>query len=93
MFLDYLNEIKPKFSPDKYHILNNNCNHFTHDIAFFLTGKNLLNHLFLIYLLLGNGIPDYILNQHKELMNTKIGQMILPMLEQMNVPKMFEGRR
>jgi len=39
MFLDYLKDIKSKFSQENYHVLNNNCNHFTNDIAFFLTGN------------------------------------------------------
>ena len=84
MFKDYLVEMKLKFNVNSYHILNNNCNHFTNEIAFFLTGKN---------------IPDSILTQHKELNNTPMGKMILPMLEKMNqqnsqsFPDMFEGKK
>ena len=70
-----------KFNTNTYHILNNNCNHFTNEIAFFLTGKN---------------IPENILKQHMELYNSPMGKMILPMLEKMNdqnsqaFPSMFE---
>jgi hypothetical protein len=40
---EYLeSELKSKFSADKYHILNNNCNHFTNEVSLFLTGINLL---------------------------------------------------
>jgi hypothetical protein len=84
MLRDYLKDLKVKFNHQSYHILNNNCNHCANEIAFFLTGNN---------------IPEHILNQHKELVNTPIGNMIMPMLEKMNqdnsqfLPDMFEGRR
>lgn len=75
--LDYLKDIDKNFTQSTYNIISNNCNHFTNDICFFLTGKP---------------IPDYVLNQHKELISTPIGKMIMPMLEQMNVPQMIEGK-
>jgi hypothetical protein len=67
-----------------YHILENNCNHFTNDIAQFLTG---------------NPLPDSIIKQHEELSNTPLGKMILPMLDNMSkqnnqfLPQMFEGKK
>ena len=69
LFREYLFDLKFQFNTNTYHMLNNNCNHFTNEIAFFLCGKNL---------------PDNILNQHKELNNTPMGRYILPMLEKMN---------
>jgi len=69
---------------DTYHILHNNCNHFTNEILNFLVGIPL---------------PDWILKQHDEIANTSLGQMILPMLEQMStqnnqfMPQMFEGKK
>lgn len=69
---------------DTYHILHNNCNHFTNEIVSFLTGSPL---------------PDWILKQHDEIANTSLGRMILPMLEQMStqnnqfMPQMFEGKK
>lgn len=83
LFKEYLRELNDKFNTNTYNILYNNCNHFTNEIANFLTGSN---------------IPDNILNQHKELYNSPMGKMILPMLESMNnqnpesFPNMFEGR-
>jgi hypothetical protein len=83
MVRDYLRELGSKFNTKSYHVLNNNCNHCANEIAFFLTGNN---------------VPEAILNQHKELVNTPIGSMILPMLEKMNednsqsFPNMFERR-
>jgi len=83
LFREYLSELNAKFNTKTYHILNNNCNHFTNEIAFFLCGKTL---------------PDNILNQHNELNNTPMGSYILPMLEKMNqgnsqtFPNMFERK-
>ena len=83
IFKEYLNELNNRFNVNTYHILNNNCNHFTNEIAFFLSGKT---------------IPDNILKQHMELYNSPMGKMILPMLEKMNdqnsqaFPNMFENK-
>ncbi len=79
----YLKEIDGKYNIGTYNILYNNCNHFTDAVAYFLTGKHL---------------PDSILKQHEQLLNTPMGQMIRPYLEQMSqqnnqfLPNMFEGR-
>ena len=78
----YLKEIDGKYNMGTYNILYNNCNHFTDAVAYFLTGKHL---------------PDSILKQHEQLLNTPMGQMIRPFLEQMSqqnnqfLPNMFEG--
>jgi hypothetical protein len=83
LFKEYLKDLNDKFNANTYNVLYNNCNHFTNEIANFLTGKN---------------IPENILNQHKELYNSPMGKMILPMLEKMNdqnpqnFPNMFEDR-
>lgn len=42
-------------SPDKYHLLDNNCNSFSNEVAEFLTG---------------NPIPSYITNLPAEVMET-----------------------
>jgi len=42
-------------SPNRYHLLDNNCNHFTNDVSNFLTGRD---------------IPADIRNQPSELINT-----------------------
>ncbi len=84
VFEAYLAEISERYNMNTYNILKNNCNHFTNEILNFLTGSDL---------------PDSVLKQHEELNNTGLGQMILPMLENMNnqnnqfLPQMFEGKK
>ena len=79
----YIKSINNQFTIVTYNILNHNCNHFTDAALYFLVGKHL---------------PDSILKQHEELLNTPMGQMVRPLLERMNqgnnafLPNMFEGR-
>lgn len=80
LFEEYLKEIKFKYSAESYNLIENNCNHFTNAIAEFLTGK---------------GIPTEILKQHEVLLESPMGKMIMPMLQQMgqgSVPNAFEKR-
>ncbi len=80
-FVDFLKEINNKYSFQTYHILENNCNHFTNEICEFLTGKS---------------IPDNVLKQHEQIMDTPLGKFILPMLQNMSnannqfLPQMYE---
>jgi hypothetical protein len=68
---------------DKYHILENNCNHFSNEICEFLTGKS---------------IPDNVLKQHEQIMDTNLGKFIMPMLQNMSnnnnqfLPQMYEKK-
>ena len=55
VFLDYLADISPQYTVETYNLLEHNCNHFSDDVAQFLTGTH---------------IPSYILDQHKEILNT-----------------------
>ena len=79
----YIKSINNQFTIVTYNILNHNCNHFTDAALYFLVGKHL---------------PDSILKQHEELLNTPMGQMVRPLLEGMSqgnnafLPNMFEGR-
>jgi thiol-disulfide isomerase/thioredoxin len=68
IFLDFLREISPKFAMEKYDLFSNNCNNFTDECCMFLTGKP---------------IPDYITGLPKEVLSTPLGQMIKPMMDQM----------
>lgn len=61
-FFELLEEIKPDFAPDKYHVFQNNCNHFSNEI---------------LQLLLDKQVPEEIMNQSKEFENTPIGNFIL----------------
>ena len=81
LFEEFLKEIRDKYSANTYNLLHNNCNHFTNACAEFLTG---------------NGIPKDILNQHEVLLNTPMGSMLMPYLQNMgsnSVPNMFEGKK
>ena len=82
MFADYLKEIDSKFTQATYNFLENNCNHFTHEIIEFLTG---------------NSLPDYVLKQHEQLNGTPFGAMILQMLGNSQngnmIPQAFEGQK
>lgn len=41
LFDDYLNQLRPRYTADTYHLLDNNCNNFTQDVAIFLTGSGI----------------------------------------------------
>ena len=68
MFMEMLQDVREQFSPDKYHVFNNNCNNFTDCVS---------------SLLLGNGIPSEIVNLPQEFLNTPMGKSIAPMMMQM----------
>lgn len=68
MFEDYLNEIAHKYTPEKYHVIDHNCNNFTDEACEFLVGK---------------GIPKKVVDQAKDLLNTPMGQQFKPFLMQM----------
>lgn len=84
IFESYMIEIGSRFTMETYHLLENNCNHFTNDICNFLTGTS---------------IPDYILKQHEEIFSTPMGKMLMPMIQNMStnnnqfLPQMFEGNQ
>ena len=80
---NYIKSINNDFTINTYDVLKHNCNHFTDAALFFLVGKHL---------------PDSILKQHEQILNTPMGQMLRPMLENMSqggnnafLPNMFEG--
>lgn len=68
IFQDFLNDISHKYTYDKYHIIDHNCNNFTDEACEFLVGT---------------GIPKKVVNQAKELINTPQGQLFKPFLMQM----------
>jgi hypothetical protein len=68
VFEEYLKEIGSKYTADKYHMIDHNCNNFTDDICEFLTGRP---------------IPKRVFNQAKELIETPAGQIFKPYLMQM----------
>eukprot|EP01027_Heterolobosea_sp_BB2_P026314 GEZU01040503.1.p1 GENE.GEZU01040503.1~~GEZU01040503.1.p1 ORF type:complete len:525 (+),score=139.09 GEZU01040503.1:24-1577(+) len=68
-FHQYLDTLRRgRFAPDRYHLFENNCNHFSHEAATFL---------------LGSGIPAYIQALPREVLDTPFGRMIQPFIDQM----------
>ena len=80
LFVQFLNDIAPKFSPEKYDLLNNNCNNFSDECANFLTGK---------------GIPRHIIDLPKEVLATPMGKQLMQMMggQGGNImdPRQYEG--
>ena len=66
-FEQYLKSINNEFKKENYNLLTHNCNHFTDASLMYLTGKHL---------------PEKILKQHKEILNSPTGQLIKPIIEQ-----------
>jgi PPPDE putative peptidase domain/PUL domain len=69
-FLAFLASISGRFSMQGYHVLDNNCNNFSDACARFLLGGDV-------------GIPSYIIDLPQEAMDTPLGAMLRPMLENM----------
>jgi hypothetical protein len=61
-----------KFNAGTYDLLNRNCNHFSHEAA--LQG-----------LRLPQGVPSWILEVPQRFLSSPMGQMVRPMLEQMQI--------
>ena len=67
-FTDWIRTVQKDFTMENYHIFYHNCNSFTNVAAKFLTGK---------------GIPESIVNQHTEFINTPLGKYLEPLINQM----------
>ncbi|KAL6564004.1 hypothetical protein OROHE_005244 [Orobanche hederae] len=68
VFEMYLQEIGPRYTAETYSLMTNNCNNFSNEVAQFLVGAS---------------IPDYILNLPNEVLNSPMGALILPMIQQL----------
>ncbi|CAI8000467.1 Desumoylating isopeptidase 1 [Geodia barretti] len=71
VFMDYLFELSSEYLPEKYDLLEHNCNNFTNDVSQFLTGKP---------------IPSYITGLPKEILDTPFGAQMRPLLDVMSGP-------
>ena len=69
LFEEFLAEISPRFTMHTYNLLRHNCNNFSNEIANFLVGS---------------GIPQHILDLPDEVLSTPFGQQIMPMLSMMD---------
>lgn len=67
-FHEYLESISNKYVPEKYSLLSHNCNNFADEVA-----KHLCN----------RPIPAFITGLPEEALNTPMGQMLKPMIQQM----------
>lgn len=63
-----LQDLAPRYGPQDYSLLFHNCNTFSNEFSLLLTGQ---------------GIPEYVLSQAQEVLSTPFGEMMLPMLMQM----------
>ncbi|PIA35996.1 hypothetical protein AQUCO_03400117v1 [Aquilegia coerulea] len=68
LFEEYLQEISPRYTAETYNLLKHNCNNFSNEVAQFLVGTD---------------IPDYILQLPNEVLNSPMGPLILPMIQQL----------
>jgi hypothetical protein len=67
VFVDFLQEISHRFTPETYSLLKHNCNNFSDEAAMFLVGDH---------------IPSYITGLPEFAFSTPMGQMLKPMFEQ-----------
>ncbi|CAL5220471.1 g2495 [Coccomyxa viridis] len=65
VLLEYIEELKKVFTPEAYNLFRHNCNNFSNELATFLTGS---------------GIPEHITSLPAEVLSTPMGQMLAPML-------------
>lgn len=69
-FSAFLSSISSQFSMSTYHVLDNNCNNFSDACAKYLLGSD-------------DGIPNYIIDLPREAMDSPMGSMLRPMIENM----------
>ncbi|KAL8945714.1 MAG: hypothetical protein Q9222_007786 [Ikaeria aurantiellina] len=67
IILEYIESLKQIYTMESYDLFTHNCNNFTNDLAMFLLGK---------------GIPDHITSLPQTVLNTPFGQMLKPQLDQ-----------
>ncbi|KAL4887283.1 thioredoxin [Aspergillus karnatakaensis] len=63
---EYLQSLSSIYTPESYDLFLHNCNNFTQDLAMFLVGK---------------GIPEHIRNLPQTFLSTPLGQMLKPQIE------------
>ncbi|RMX50580.1 hypothetical protein pdam_00008780 [Pocillopora damicornis] len=71
LFIDFLSAVgQEDFRGEKYNLFEHNCNTFSSEVAMFLTG---------------NKIPQHIRDLPSEVLNSSFGQMIRPMIDSVSV--------
>ncbi|KNG52511.1 duf862-domain-containing protein [Stemphylium lycopersici] len=66
VILEYLESLKEIYTAESYDLFAHNCNNFSNDLAMFLVGK---------------GIPDHITSLPQTVLNTPFGQMLKPQID------------
>ncbi|TYJ51849.1 hypothetical protein B9479_007567 [Cryptococcus floricola] len=74
-YFEYIASLGETYQPDKYHLLEFNCNHFSADVVGFLTGGE---------------IPAWISSLPTEFLSTWFGQMMKPQIDAMYRGPLFE---
>lgn len=64
---EYIQSLASIYTPESYDLFLHNCNNFTQDLAMFLVGKS---------------IPEHIQNLPQKFLSTPFGQMMKPQIEQ-----------
>ncbi|KAL2160653.1 hypothetical protein VTH06DRAFT_1341 [Thermothelomyces fergusii] len=74
---EYLDSLREMYTVEAYDLFRHNCNNFSNDFATFLLGK---------------GIPSHIINMPQAVLNSPLGQMLMPALtQQINANKRGGG--
>ncbi|KAK2749464.1 hypothetical protein FQN57_006398 [Myotisia sp. PD_48] len=68
VIVEFMQSLADTYTEDSYDLFLRNCNNFTHDLATFLVGR---------------GIPDHIRNLPETFLNTPFGQMMKPYIDGM----------
>lgn len=76
LFEEFLQNISPRYTAQTYNLLRHNCNNFSDEISQFL---------------LGAGIPEFILKLPEEVINSPMGAVIMPMLQQFETNLRYGG--
>ena len=69
VFDEFLVEISPRFTMQTYNLLRHNCNNFSNEVANFLVGAS---------------IPQHILDLPDDVLSIPFGQQMMPMLNMMD---------
>ncbi|KZF26623.1 putative thioredoxin [Xylona heveae TC161] len=66
VILEYIDSLKQIYTVESYDLFVHNCNNFSNDLAMFLVGR---------------GIPDHIVSLPQTVLNTPFGQMLRPQID------------
>ncbi|GBG67432.1 hypothetical protein CBR_g567 [Chara braunii] len=76
LFREFLAEMSERYTPEAYNLMSHNCNNFSDEVA---------------NLLVGRGIPDYIVGLPQEVLDSPMGALIAPMIQQLETTLRYNG--